>query len=85
MPFASRLAQGNTPPAPPFRPVLSLKGIVGGPPWQAIIDGIPGQPPGTVVRSGSSFDRLQVRDVMRDTVIVQLPDTVLVLTLKGVR
>src|SRR5262245_21559344 len=35
---------------PPLRPTFSLKAIVGGPPWQAVIDGIPGQPPSTIVR-----------------------------------
>jgi hypothetical protein len=27
--------------SPPARPVMTLKAIVGGPPWQAVIDGIP--------------------------------------------
>lgn len=61
--------------APPVRPTFTLKAIVGGPPWQAIVDGIPGQPNGTVVHAGSTFDRIAVRAVTRDSVVVQGPDT----------
>lgn len=59
----------------PVRPTLTLKAIVGGPPWQAIVDGIPGQTNGTVVRTGSTFDRLAVRVVTRDSVVVEGLDT----------
>jgi len=63
----------------PIRPTMVLKAIVGGPPWQAVVDGIPGQPPGTVVRSGASFDKLVARAVTRDSVVIQGPDTTWVL------
>ncbi|MEO8623802.1 MAG: hypothetical protein ABI625_22165 [bacterium] len=72
---------GSPPPSPPYRPSMTVKAIVGGPPWQAIVDGLPGQPPGTIVRSGSTFDKLIVRNVGRDTVVIQAPDTVWKLTL----
>ena len=58
-------ARGFAPP--PVRPVFALKAIVGGPPWQAVIDGIPGQPPGTVIRQGAQYDKLVVRSVTRDS------------------
>lgn len=77
--MASQLAVSAAPPA--FRPTLVLKGIVGGPPWQAVIDGIPGEPPGTVVKAGSTFDKLHVRSVTRDTVLIQGPDSTWRLTL----
>jgi len=67
----------------PARPVLVLRGIVGGPPWQAVIDGLPGQSPGTLARAGSKFDRLTVRAVTRDSVIVQGADTSWVLSFRG--
>jgi hypothetical protein len=57
------------------RPNLTLKAIVGGPPWQAVVDGIPGQPSGAIVRAGSVFDKLVARDVTRDSVIIKGPDT----------
>lgn len=69
--------------AMPLRPAMVVRGIIGGPPWQAIMDGIPGQPPGAIVRSGMTFDRLSVRSVGRDTVIVQAPDTTWKLTIGG--
>jgi hypothetical protein len=60
-----------------------LKAIIGGPPWQAVIDGIPGQPPGTIAGTGARFDKLVVRSVTRDTVVVQGPDTTWSLGFKG--
>jgi hypothetical protein len=67
--------------APKFAPALVLRGIVGGPPWQAVIDGIPDLPAGTVVTSGSTFGQLTIRLVTRDSVFVQTPDTAWYLTL----
>jgi hypothetical protein len=67
---------------PPPRPVMTLKAIVGGPPWQAVVDGLPGQPPGTVVRSGATFDKLVARAVTRDSVVIQGPDTTWVLSFR---
>jgi hypothetical protein len=67
--------------APPVRPQFVVKAIVGGPPWQAVVDGIPGQPAGTIVRGGVTFDKLTVRSVGRDTVVIAAPDTTWKLTL----
>jgi hypothetical protein len=58
-----------------LRPSFVLKGIIGGPPWQAVVDGMPGQPSGVVVRQGERFDKVQVRSVTRDSVVIQGPDT----------
>jgi hypothetical protein len=66
----------------PFRPNLTLKAIVGGPPWQAIVDGIPGQPQGTLIRVGNAFDKLVARAVTRDSVVIQGPDTTWVLSFR---
>jgi len=68
---------------PQLRPTLVLKAIVGGPPWQAVIDGIPGQPAGTIARAGARFDRFTVRAVTRDSVIVQGVDTSWVLSFRA--
>ena len=78
-----RRGQAVAPPPPVqvVHPTLTLKGIVGGPPWQAVIDGLPGQPSGTVVSAGSVFDKLVVRVVSRDSVVIQAPDTIWRLTL----
>lgn len=61
------------------RPHLSLKAIIG-PPWQAVVDGIPGQPAGTMVRTGARFDKLVARVVTRDSVIIQGADTTWILS-----
>lgn len=63
------------------RPRLVLRAIVGGPPWHAIVDGLPGQPPGTIVSAGMVVSNLEVRSVSRDTVLVQGSDTTWKLTL----
>jgi hypothetical protein len=68
--------------APSIRPIMTLKAIVGGPPWQAIVDGIPDQPAGTLVRAGMAYDRLIARSVTRDRVVIQGPDTTWVLTFR---
>jgi hypothetical protein len=65
--------------APRIRPNMTLKAVIGGPPWQAIVDGIPGQAQGTLVRPGSVFDKLVARAVTRDSVVIQGPDTTWVL------
>lgn len=72
----------GTMPAAALRPALILRAIVGGPPWQAIVDGIPGQQPGTVVRAGSAFDRISVAAVTRDSVVLHGPDTTWVLAFR---
>lgn len=75
----------STPSAPPpalLRPMMTLKAIIGGPPWQAVVDGIPGQPPGTIVQAGARFDKLVARAVTRDSVIIQGPDTSWVLSFR---
>jgi hypothetical protein len=64
------------------RPALSLRAIVGGPPWQAVLDGLPGQPAGTVVVSGGDYGGLRVGAITRDTVIVHDTDTTWRLTMK---
>ncbi|HEX3865444.1 MAG TPA: hypothetical protein VHV78_01785 [Gemmatimonadaceae bacterium] len=82
--LASDGAQTTTGIASPTapRPTLTLKAIVGGPPWQALIDGIPGQPPGTMAEEGQRFDRFLVKVVASDSVIVQGPDTSWVLSFR---
>jgi hypothetical protein len=76
--------EGLAPPVVvrPPRPALVLRGIVGGPPWSAILDGIPGRDGSIVVRRGDSLGTLVVRAVGRDTVIINGADTTWRLTVK---
>jgi hypothetical protein len=73
----------GAPVTPQARPTFVLKAIVGGPPWQAIVDGIPGQPAGTVVRVGNVFDKLSIRAITRDSVVIKGPDTTWSLTFRS--
>jgi hypothetical protein len=61
------------PPRPPS-PALLVSGIVG-PPWQAVLEGVPGQQGAVVVRAGTVLGDLRVRSVTRDRVVVAGPDT----------
>ena len=76
--------EGLAPPveARPPRPNLVLRGVVGGPPWSAILDGLPGREGSVLVRRGDSLGTLIVRAVGRDTVIIKGADTTWRLTVK---
>jgi hypothetical protein len=71
-------------PAPPRVPHLTLvlKAITGGPPWQAVVAGLPGQGGDAIVRAGATFGELTVQSIARDTVIVRTADTTWTLALK---
>jgi hypothetical protein len=74
--------EGLPPPAPGSpRPALRLTGILGGPPWRAVLDGVPGREGSVVVRSGDVLDKLRIGTVKRDTVIITGMDTTWKLTM----
>ena len=63
-------------------PSLVLRGLVGGPPWSAIVDGIPGSDGAVVLRVGQSSGGITLRAVRRDTIILQGRDTTWKLTVR---
>lgn len=67
------LANRATAPAPP-RPPLVLVGIVG-PPWRALVDGMPGHDGSVVLRAGQTIAGLRVRDVTAVTATISAVDT----------
>lgn len=69
--------QEGAPPPPPRapRPALSLSGIIGGPPWAAVLEGVPGQQGSVVVHPGDTLGGLRVRVVKRDSVVITGVDT----------
>ena len=69
------------PPPPRFRPPLAVSGIVG-PPWQAMLEGVPDHPSTVVVSPGDVLGPLRVRSITRDQVVVQGPDTTWRLTVR---
>jgi hypothetical protein len=68
------------PPAPP-RPQLLVSGIVG-PPWQAMLEGVPGREGAVVVRQGDALGELRIREITRSVVVVASPDTTWRLTVR---
>jgi len=80
---AAAIQQGALALAPPHpaAPQLVLRGIIGGPPWEAIIDGIPGHEAGVLLRAGQGMAGVAIRTVRRDTVVARGFDTTWVLTL----
>jgi hypothetical protein len=85
-PAISSTGRGNTarPPAPSRAPrvILVLKAITGGPPWQAVVAGLPGQNGDALVRPGAMFGEVTVESISRDTVYVRSADTAWTLALK---
>jgi hypothetical protein len=76
-----QVSQTARPPAPP-KPQLVLRGIIGGPPWDAILDGVPGRSGSIVARRGDRFGPLTIHAVRRDTILIQGMDTTWTLTLR---
>jgi hypothetical protein len=70
-----------TPPPPP-RPQLFVSGIVG-PPWQALLEGVPGREGAVVVKRGDVLGDLRVRDITESVVVVASPDTTWRLTVRN--
>lgn len=70
-------------PQAPVGPTIhiALQGTIGGPPWQAILSGIPGHDGTTVVRSGDTLGGIAIRRVSRDSVVVRVKDSTWTVTL----
>jgi hypothetical protein len=72
-----------TPPPPkPPKPKLALVGIVGGPPWVALLDGVPGQNGSVLVHAGDTLAGLRVRALGPKGVTITGLDTTWKLTLE---
>jgi hypothetical protein len=76
------VAVGQPMPVRPPKPALSLRGILGGPPWDALIEGLPGHEGAVVLRAGQRISDITVRAIRRDTVFLQGMDTTWKLTLR---
>lgn len=73
--YRLELEGAPSPPPRPPKPGLSVTGIIGGPPWSAVVEGIPGRQGSTVVQQGDTSGGLRVRSVKRDTVVITGMDT----------
>jgi len=77
----ARSAPLMVPPQPPRQPLL-LRGLVGGPPWQVVLEGVPGHMGSVVLRSGELIAGMRLRGVIRDTALIQMADTTWRLTVR---
>jgi hypothetical protein len=72
-------------PAPPpsrvQRPALVLTGTFG-PPWQGVIEGIPGRQGAVLVREGEALEGFRIQSIRRDSAVVQGSDTTWRLTVR---
>lgn len=63
-------------PAPaPSRPALALVGLVGGPPWNALLEGVPGRETGMLLQLGDSAAGIRFVALRGDTVVLAGFDT----------
>jgi hypothetical protein len=70
-------------PTAPSKPVLSLVGIVGGPPWTALLEGVPERAAGVLLRLGEQTGGIRLEEVRGDTARFSGFDTTWVLTRRG--
>jgi hypothetical protein len=68
-----------TPVIPAIR--IALQGTIGGPPWSAILSGIPGHEGTVVVSAGDTLGGVSIRRVNRDSVIVRVKDSTWAVTI----
>ncbi len=61
---------------------VSLAGIVGGPPWAVILEGLPGAERGVLIQVGDQAHGVTVRDVRGDAAVLSSADTTWTVSLK---
>ncbi len=74
----------QAPPAVPLAPI-TVQAIVGGPPWGALLLGLPGTAGPRVVRPGDRFDPVQVMEIQAERVTLASTDSSWSIALPGRR
>jgi hypothetical protein len=82
VPYASESEPGARSEQATPKPDLQLTGILGGPPWQAVLNGFPGHDGSVVAREGQTVEGFVICRITRDTVVVEGVDTTYVLTVR---
>jgi hypothetical protein len=67
------------------RPALILVGILGGPPWNALVDGIPEHHGSVLLRLGEQAGGIRFDQIRGDTVVLAGHDTTWTLTTNSLR
>lgn len=62
---------------------IALHGTIGGPPWRAIISGVPGHDGTIVVAPGDTLGGVTIKNVTRDGVTVRVRDSSWTVNLSG--
>lgn len=75
-PVASSAGESRPMVIAPVKPNLIVRAIVGGPPWSALLDGLPNGVAGVVVREGDVFGTLRIGAITPDTVAAMERDSV---------
>lgn len=73
-------AEPSSVPNGPPKPTLVLVGLIGGPPWNALIEGLPGREQGVMLGLGEEVAGIRLRRIAGDNVILSGLDTTWVLT-----
>jgi hypothetical protein len=81
-PYSPTLETAPPPPPRAPRPALAITGIVGGPPWEALLEGVPGRQGSVLVRLGDTLGGLRIRSVTKDSVTITGMDTTWVLAVR---
>jgi hypothetical protein len=81
---AEPMAQSLLPIPKPVlqRPHLELRGLMGGPPWEVLLEGMPGHQSSVLMRVGQSIGGIKLTAVTTGTVVLRGADTVWHLTLR---
>ena len=69
------LAASAAPAPAPSRPALALVGLVGGAPWNALLEGVPGRETGMLLQLGDSACGIRFVALRGDTVVLAGFDT----------
>lgn len=86
VPFGSEPPAAVAPDAPrPPRPRLAVTGLAGGPPWTAVVEGVPGYENGLLMLMDEVAAGLRLDSVRGDTAFLSGFDTTWVLVLKRPR
>ena len=63
-------------------PTLMLSAVVGGPPWRAVVEGIPGREPGALLSVGDEVGGIRLDWISGDSVQLTTSDSTIVISLK---
>jgi hypothetical protein len=79
----STVVTAPPPPQTGTTPSIVVKAIVGGPPWQAVIQGLPGTTEERVVRAGDRVSEISILTIASESVVLRWNDSTWTVRLAG--